>query len=185
MKKNSVYVIAGPTAVGKGTVVKRLLSLYPQLKVSVSMTTRQPRPDEVDGKDYSFVSFDDFENLIEAGQFLEWAQVHGKHYYGTPREWVEQQQSQGQTVVLEIDLAGARQVRASMPEANFIFLAPPSWEELVARLSNRATESKEEQARRLETARAELASAGEFDSIVINDNLDQAVRELAKLMGIV
>lgn len=184
MKKNLVYVIAGPTAVGKGTVVKRLLSLYPQLAVSVSMTTRPPRPGEKDGEDYRFVSRSDFENLIEGGQFLEWAQVHGNHYYGTPRQWVEEQQAQGSVVVLEIDLAGARQVRESMPEANFIFLAPPSWEELVSRLTGRGTESAEEQERRLITAREELASAGEFDVVVTNDNLEETVAELAGLMGI-
>lgn len=177
-------VLVGPTAVGKGTVVHALLSRHPEIALSVSATTRAPRPGEINGTHYFFVSDDEFDRLVNDGQMLEWALVHGAHRYGTPRNPVEQWLSEGKSVLLEIDVAGARQVRASMPQAHFIFLAPPSWDELKRRLTERGTETLEEQERRLTTARAELDAAHEFDAIVINDDLDQAVTDLAVLMGL-
>lgn len=180
----SLTVLSGPTAVGKGTVVRALASRYPDLAISVSATTRPPRPGEVDGEDYYFVSERDFDQLIETGQLLEWATVHGRYRYGTPRGPIEEALAGGQSVLLEIDLAGARQVRETMPEAKFVFLMPPSREELGRRLVGRGTEDEEEQQRRLETAEREMAAAGEFDAIVINDKVESAVRQLAELMGL-
>lgn len=169
---------------GKGTVVGRLRSLYPELAVSISATTRAPRPGEVDGVDYFFVSDREFDRLIREDGLLEWAVVHGRHRYGTPRAWVDEQVSGGRTVLLEIDLNGARQVRHTMPEATFIFLMPPSWEELERRLVGRGTEDAQECTRRLETARVEMAAVDEFEDVVTNDNLDTAVEQLAGLMGL-
>ncbi|MDE2408835.1 MAG: guanylate kinase [Actinomycetales bacterium] len=175
-------VIAGPTAVGKGTVIKHILDNYPQVKLSVSATTRAPRPGEVDGVSYHFLSTDAFDAKIAAGQMLEYAVVHGANKYGTLREPVEQALAAGEQIILEIDIQGARQVKAAMPEANLIFIAPPSWEELVHRLTGRGTESAEEQARRLETARTELAAQGEFDHVVINDEVAECARRIVELM---
>ncbi|MSS83916.1 guanylate kinase [Actinomycetaceae bacterium WB03_NA08] len=184
MKTPPILVLAGPTAVGKGTVVRRLRELYPQIVVSVSATTRRPRPGEVDGADYFFVSDEQFDTLISSDALLEWATVHGRDRYGTPREWVEAQVRAGHPVILEIDLDGARQVRETLPSAVFVFLLPPSWEELVKRLTGRGTESVDERQRRLETAKVELAAASEFDHCVINDNVDNAVQKLASLLGL-
>ena len=177
-------VLAGPTAVGKGTVVQALRKLHPELVVSVSATTRPPRPGEVDGVHYRFLSDDEFDELIASDGMLEWATVHGRHRYGTPRGPVEDALARGERVLLEIDLDGAHQVRSSMPGARFIFLAPPSWDALVARLVGRGTENEEERLRRLETAKIELAAEAEFDVTVINDDLDRTVSELAQLMGL-
>lgn len=177
-------VLAGPTAVGKGTVVQALRKLHPELVVSVSATTRPPRPGEVDGVHYRFLSDGEFDELIASDGMLEWATVHGRHRYGTPRGPVEDALARGERVLLEIDLDGARQVRASMPGARFIFLAPPSWGALVARLVGRGTENEEERLRRLETAKIELAAESEFDVTVINDDLDRTVSELAQVMGL-
>ncbi len=177
-------VIAGPTAVGKGTIIKRLVEKYGDAWVSVSATTRPPRPEEVDGEDYVFVSTGEFDRMVEAGEFLEWAIVHGEHRYGTPRLPVEEHLAQGIPSILEIDLAGVRQVRRSMPEALFVFILPPSWEELVRRLKLRDTEDDEERARRLRTARVEMGRVHEFDEVVINDDLEEAVdRVHALVMG--
>lgn len=175
-------VIAGPTAVGKGTVIKHILANYPQVKLSVSATTRAPRPGEVDGVSYHFLTADAFDAKIAAGQMLEYAVVHGANKYGTLREPVEQALAAGEQIILEIDIQGARQVKAAMPEANLIFIAPPSWEELVHRLTGRGTESAEEQATRLETARTELAAQGEFDHVVINDEVAECARRIVELM---
>ncbi len=177
-------VVAGPTAVGKGTVVAKLRDLHPEILVSVSATTRSPRPGEVDGRHYFFVTDEAFDELVATGQMLEWATVHGTHRYGTPRRPVEEALTQGRAVVLEIDLDGARQVRRAMPNAHLIFLAPPSWEELERRLIGRGTEDAQERARRLHTARTELAAEREFDDIVINDDVDKAASALARLMGL-
>ena len=177
-------VLAGPTAVGKGTVVQALRLRHPELVVSVSATTRAPRPGEIDGVHYHFLSDPQFDELVEDGGMLEWAKVHGLHRYGTLRRPVEQALTAGKSVLLEIDLDGARQVRRSMPEAHFVFLAPPSWDVLVARLLERGTEDEEERARRLETAKTELAAESEFDVTVTNDDLDVAVAELARVMGL-
>ena len=179
-----VTVLAGPTAVGKGTVSAAIRARYPQIWLSVSATTRAPRPGEVDGVHYRFVSEEDFSSLIDQGQMLEWAVVHGRNKYGTPRGPVEQKVAEGRPVLLEIDLAGARQIRESMPEARFVFLAPPDWDTLVDRLVGRGTEDSEERERRLQTARIELAAEGEFDVTIVNDTVDRAADELADLLGV-
>lgn len=185
MKQASrVFVLSGPTAVGKGTVVKALQAKYPQLAVSISATTRPPRPGEHHGVHYFFVTEEEFARMKQQGDLLESATVHGAYQYGTPRFGVQEMLEEGRTVLLEIDLEGARQIRRTLPRARFIFLAPPSWEELERRLIGRGTESFEEQTRRLKTARQELDAAGEFDHIVTNDKLDDAVRQLADIMGL-
>lgn len=177
-------VLAGPTAVGKGTVSADVRARYPQVWLSVSATTRAPRPGEVDGVHYLFVSAEEFDRMVAAGEMLEWAVVHGRNRYGTPRGPVEEHLAAGIPTLLEIDLQGARQVRASMPDARFVFLAPPSYDELVRRLVGRGTEDAEERARRLETARVELAYEHEFDVTIVNDDVTRATDELAALMGV-
>ncbi|MDN5898533.1 MAG: guanylate kinase [Brachybacterium sp.] len=179
-----VTVLAGPTAVGKGTVSAAIRARYPEIWLSVSATTRAPRPGEVDGVHYRFVSEEEFSSLVENGQMLEWAVVHGRNKYGTPRGPVEQKVAEGRPVLLEIDLAGARQVRDSLPEAQFVFLSPPDWDTLVDRLVGRGTEEAEERERRLATARVELAAEDEFDVTIVNDTVDRAADELARLLGV-
>jgi guanylate kinase len=178
-------VLAGPTAVGKGTVSTYIRDNYPEVWLSVSATTRPPRPGEVDGVHYFFFSAERFDELVATGQMLEWAVVHGVNRYGTIRSTVEQAMAEGKSVLLEIDLQGARQVKESMPEANFVFLAPPTWDEMVRRLVGRGTETPDEQRRRLETAKLELAAEPEFDFTVINDDVKRAADELVSLMGLV
>jgi guanylate kinase len=175
-------VLAGPTAVGKGTVSADVRARYPQVWLSVSATTRTPRPGEVDGVHYHFVSSDEFDRLVAEGELLEWAVVHGRNRYGTPRGPVEQRLAAGQHALLEIDLQGARQVRETMPDALFVFLKPPSWEELVRRLVGRGTETEEERTRRLVTAREELAAETEFDVTVVNREVRDAAEQLVALM---
>ncbi|MDO5048355.1 MAG: guanylate kinase [Actinomycetaceae bacterium] len=182
--RQRLTVVAGPTAVGKGTVVSRLLERYPQIYLSVSATTRSPRPGEIDGQHYHFMSPERFQELIDKDQLLEWATVHGVHNYGTPREPIERALAEGRPALLEIDLAGVRLVKQKMPDARFIFIEPPSWDELVSRLRGRGSETEEEMARRLETARVELKAAGEFDHVLINDEVERTVDELASLMGL-
>lgn len=157
---------------------------YPSVWLSVSATTRPARPGEIDGVHYLFVSEREFDALVERGELLEWAVVHGRYRYGTPRAPVEEHLAAGHPVLLEIDLAGARQVRASMPGARFVFLAPPTWDELVRRLVGRGTERRAERERRLTTARDELASQTEFDHVIVNDDVRRATDELAVLMGV-
>lgn len=176
-------VLAGPTAVGKGTVAQYVRAQFPQVWHSVSVTTRAPRPGERDGEHYHFVDDAAFERMRQAGDLLEWAVVHGHAKYGTPRAPVEEVLAQGRAALLEIDLQGARQVRAVMPDALFVFLAPPSWEDLLARLTGRGTESAAEQQSRLLTARTELAAASEFDAVVVNDEVERAAHELVSLMN--
>jgi guanylate kinase len=168
--------------VGKGTVVTRLSQEHPEIFVSVSVTTRPPRPGEIDGVHYHFVSADEFDALIARGGLLEWATVHGVHRYGTPRAPVLQAIAEGRPALLEIDLQGARQVRDSWPDAQFVFLVPPSWEELERRLVGRGTESAAQRERRLETARAEMAAQAEFDHVVVNAEIGQAVKGLVALV---
>ena len=179
---SGLSVISGPTAVGKGTVVRYLLENFENLHLSVSATTRDPRPGEVDGVDYFFLTKDEFKLLIETGQMLEYATVHGSNFYGTPRQPVETAIAQGKQVILEIDIQGARQVKASRPETKTVFIAPPSWEELVSRLRSRATENEAEQAVRLETAKTELEAQGEFDYVVINDDVARCAHEVLELI---
>lgn len=175
-----LVVLAGPTAVGKGTVAQAVRERYPDVRHSVSWTTRAPRPGEIDGVHYRFVDDEAFDALVAERGFLEWALVHNSYRYGTPRQAVLDTLESGHSVLLEIDLAGARQVRASMPDALLVFLAPPSWDELVRRLVGRGTEGAEERARRLETARVELASQGEFDVVIVNRDVHKAAAELVQ-----
>ncbi len=177
-------MLAGPTAVGKGTVSADVRDRYPEVWLSVSATTRTPRPGEVDGVHYYFLSPERFDQMVAAGEFLEWAVVHGRHRYGTPRGPVLEHLALGVPALLEIDLSGARQVREAMPEARFVFLAPPSWEELERRLVGRGTEDVEERARRLATARVELAAEAEFDHTIVNDDVHRATDELVSVMGL-
>ncbi len=177
-------VLAGPTAVGKGTVSADVRARYPDVWLSVSATTRDPRPGEVDGVHYHFVSPERFDEMAERGELLEWAVVHGRNRYGTPRRPVEERLAAGEPALLEIDLQGARQVRQTMPEALFVFLAPPSWEELERRLVGRGTEGPEERARRLDTAKVELAAESEFDVTIVNDEVHRATDELVRIMGL-
>ena len=180
--RGRLVVLAGPTAVGKGTVAAAVRERFPEVWVSVSATTRPPRPGELDGVHYHFVSEEEFDRLVADDDLLEWAVVHGRHRYGTPRRPVEEVLATGRPALLEIDLAGARQVRAQLPDALFVFLKPPSWEELVRRLAGRGTESEEERARRLATARAELAAETEFDATVVNREVHAAADELVALI---
>ena len=175
-------VLAGPTAVGKGSVAADIRKNHPEVWISVSATTRKPRPGEVHGRHYWFVSDEEFDELVAAGQLLEWAVVHRGARYGTLRKPVEEALAEGRPALLEIDLQGARQVRQSMPGAMFVFLAPPSWEELVRRLVGRGTETPEERERRLETAREELAAESEFDVTVVNTEVHAASEELVALI---
>jgi guanylate kinase len=179
---NQLIVLAGPTAVGKGTVVKHILENYPNVHLSVSATTRSPRPGEVEGLSYYFLTHDEFDAMIESGDMLEYAVVHGQNKYGTPKQPVLAALQAGKQVILEIDIQGARQVKQSMPAAKLVFIAPPSWGELVKRLQGRGTETAEEQARRLETAKLELAAQSEFDYVVINDEVARCASEVVDLM---
>ena len=174
-------MLSGPSGVGKGTVVAALAKRVSQLWVSVSVTTRFPRPGEIEGVSYQFVSDAEFDRMIAAGEFLEHAS-YGAHRYGTPRRPVEEHLAAGVPALLEIDLQGARQVKAAMPEVFTVFLAPPSWEELVRRLTGRGTEAPEVAAARLERARAELAAEPEFDAVVVNESVEQACDELITLL---
>jgi guanylate kinase len=176
-------VLSGPSGVGKGTVVAALARKVSGLWVSVSVTTRHPRPGEIDGVNYRFVDNDRFDAMIAAGEFLEHA-VYGAARYGTPRRPVEERLAAGLPALLEIDLQGARQVRAVMPQACCVFLAPPSWEELVRRLVGRGTESSTVAQARLERARLELAAEREFDAVVVNESVEQACDDLIALLGL-
>ena len=179
-----LVVLAGPTAVGKGTVAAAVRQDHPEVWISVSATTRAPRPGEQDGVHYLFVDDAEFDRLIAEDRLLEWAVVHGTHRYGTPRGPVEEALAAGRPAMLEIDLQGARQVRRTMPEALFVFLKPPSWEELVRRLVGRGTESDEERERRLATAVEELEAESEFDVTIVNREVHDAAAELVTLMRI-
>ncbi|MFM2024751.1 MAG: hypothetical protein RLZZ56_764 [Actinomycetota bacterium] len=181
--KSKLAVIAGPTAVGKGTVVRQLLASHPEIKLSVSATTRAPRPGEVDGMDYFFWTQERFDEALANNELLEYATVHGTNRYGTPRKPVEEALSRGEKVVLEIDIQGAQQVKKVMPEALTIFILPPSWDELVRRLSTRGTEDLGEQEKRLRTAVVELAAAEDFEYQVINDDVDKCAAKVLELMS--
>jgi guanylate kinase len=178
-----LVVLAGPTAVGKGTVSAYIRDNYPEVHLSVSATTRPPRRGEVDGIHYFFVTDQEFDRMVAEHELLEWAVVHNSYRYGTPRPPIEVALAQGKRVLLEIDLQGARSVRREMPTAILVFLLPPSWEELVRRLTGRGTEDREEQARRLATARVELAAQDEFDFRVVNTDVADAAREVVELMA--
>ncbi|MFZ9736785.1 MAG: guanylate kinase [Prochlorotrichaceae cyanobacterium] len=169
-----VVVLTGPSGVGKGTLLRSVLSQHPELHLSVSATTRSPRPGEVEGQDYYFVSQSVFEDWVATGQLLEWAEYAG-NYYGTPRQPVLAQLAQGKTVILEIELEGARQVRQTFPEALQVFVLPPSLAVLEERLRGRSQDSAAAIEKRLDRAKVELAAADEFDVQIVNDSLDQAI----------
>ena len=178
-----LVVLAGPTAVGKGTVSTHIRENHPDVLLSVSATTRAPRPGEVDGVHYYFVDDDEFDRMVRDREMLEYATVHNSHRYGTPRPPVDAALDEGRSVLLEIDLQGARQVRAAMPEAVLVFLLPPTWDELVRRLIGRGTEEAAEQQRRLETAKVELAAQDEFDVKVVNRDVAVAAQEVVDLLS--
>ena len=178
-----VVVLSGPSAVGKSTLVRCLRERIPDLHFSVSATTRAPRPGETDGVDYHFVTPGRFQELIDDGALLEWAEIHGGlHRSGTVAHPVREAVEAGHPVLIEVDLAGARAVKAAMPEAISVFLAPPSWEALEARLIGRGTETPEVIERRLSTARTELAAQNDFDEVVVNSQLETACSELVSLL---
>ena len=180
-QRSRLVVLAGPTAVGKGTIAACVRDTHPEIWISVSVTTRAPRPGEVDGVHYHFISDAEFDAMIANDGLLEWAVVHSAARYGTPRAPVEEQLAAGKPALLEIDLQGARQVRERMPDALMCFLAPPSWDELVRRLVGRGTEGPEERERRLATARVELEAEGEFDVTIVNTDVESACQELVDL----
>jgi guanylate kinase len=176
-----VFVITGPSGVGKGTLIRTLLERIPELELSVSATTRAPRPGEVDGVDYHFLSEAEFDGRVLEGDFLEHADYSGRRY-GTLRSELERRLAAGASVVLEIEVQGARQVKEKMPDAMRIFIAPPSEEALRTRLVGRGTDDEAQRERRLATAKEELAAQDEFDIVVVNDRLDDAADELERIV---
>jgi guanylate kinase len=183
-RPSRLVVLAGPTAVGKGSVSTYIRENFPEVHLSVSATTRKPRPGEVDGVNYYFVTDEEFDDLEATGRMLETATVHNAYRYGTPRAPIDEALAAGRSVLLEIDIQGARSVKRAMPEAVLVFLLPPTWEELVRRLIGRGTEDAAEQARRLETAKIELAAQDEFDYKVVNHTVSEAAQEVVDLMSV-
>ncbi|MFB2646945.1 guanylate kinase [Raphidiopsis sp. BLCC-F218] len=176
-----LIVLTGPSGVGKGTLMQKLLAQHPQLYYSVSATTRSPRPGEIDGKSYFFITPNSFQELVAQGEFLEWAEFAG-NYYGTPRAAVLQQIQLGRSVILEIELAGARQIKASYPDALSIFILPPSFLELENRIRARGQDSDEAITRRLNRAKEEIKAASEFDIQIVNDDLPTTLNELETIL---
>jgi guanylate kinase len=174
-------VLSGPSGVGKGSVVAEIRRHHPSVWLSVSVTTRSPRPGETDGVEYHFVSRAEFDRMVAAGELLEHAEYAG-NCYGTPRQPVERRLAAGLPALLEIELQGARQVRKVMPDAQFVFLAPPSWDELVRRLVGRGTEDDETIRARLDVAQVELEAEKEFDVVLVNDRVERAAKELVALL---
>ncbi len=179
--KGRLIVITGPSGVGKGTLVRELLQRHRELHLSVSVTTRSPRPGEVEGKHYYFVDRNQFEDMVEKGELLEWAEFAG-NYYGTPLDPVKQRIEAGESVLLEIELMGARQIRERFPQAQQIFIQPPSLVELERRLRSRGQDSDEAIARRLERASEEIDAASEFDFQLVNDDLEEALKQLENVL---
>ena len=182
-RSGRLFVITGPSGVGKGTIVSRLLSIYKKVWLSVSSTTRKPRAGEIHGEHYFFTDRDDFNQLIASGGFLEWAEFAG-NFYGTPVDAVQTKIKEGRTVLLEIELEGARQVKKSYKNAFMIFIAPPDFNELEKRIRGRATDSEMSIKKRLKRAQEELKAMEEFDAIVINNDLDKAVKDIALVMNL-
>jgi guanylate kinase len=180
-RHSRLTVLSGPSGVGKGTVTAALRSIYPDIWISVSATTRRPRPGEVNGREYHFVDDHEFDRMVSDGEFLEWDEHFGRKY-GTPRRPVEDRLSAGLPALLEIDLAGARQVRRSMPDALLVFLSPPSWEELVRRLTGRGSEDTDAISERLGRARVELAAGSEFDVTLVNTSVQDVCRRMIPLI---
>ena len=181
LSRHRLTVVSGPSGVGKSSVVGELRKLEPDIYFSVSVTTRGPRPGEVDGAHYHFVDRAEFDEMIADGRLLEWAEFAGNRY-GTPREPVEKALAEGRPAILEIELQGARQVRAAMPEARLVMLMPPSWDELVGRLTGRGTENEAAVKARLAEAERELAAAGEFDERLVNADVREAAEHLLSLI---
>lgn len=179
-----VTVISGPTAVGKGTVVTELRRRHPEVWVSVSATTRSPRPSEAEGEHYLFIDDAAFDELIATDELLEWATVHGSARYGTPAAPVRAAVAAGKRVILEIDLQGARQVLQRLDGVRSVFIAPPNRDALKQRLVGRGTETPDQMERRLATAELELAAAGEFQHVIVNDDLGSTVNQLVDLLGL-
>lgn len=177
METGRLIVLTGPSGVGKGTLLRSLLQRHPELYFSISVTTRSPRPGEMDGKDYYFISRSDFEEMVKAEKFLEWAEYAG-NYYGTPRLQVEEHIARGESVILEIELEGARKIGKTFPDALRIFILPPSLPELEQRIRRRGTDSEEAISRRLSRAGDELAAATEFDIQIINDDLENTIHRI-------
>jgi guanylate kinase len=184
MASGKLIVLTGPSGVGKGTLVRALLVRHPELYLSVSATTRSPRLGEVDGKDYYFLPRADFEKMIQQNELLEWAEYAG-NYYGTPRTKVEEQINQGNTVLLEIEVIGAKAIKQTFPDAVRIFILPPSFAELERRLRGRATDSEAAMMRRLDRAKEELEASLEFDQTIVNDNLEIALKDLELAISII
>ncbi|WP_199433156.1 guanylate kinase [Qaidamihabitans albus] len=182
LARHRLTVVSGPSGVGKSSVVAELRRLCPDVYFSVSVTTRPPRAGEVDGEHYRFVDRETFDSMVAAGEFLEYAEFAG-NCYGTPRAPVEAALDSGRPAVLEIELQGARQVRAAMPDARLVMLLPPSWDELVGRLTSRGTERQDAVRSRLAEAQTEIAAAGEFDARVVNDDVQAAARRLLDLVA--
>lgn len=175
MTKGKLIVITGPSGVGKGTLVRKLLNRHRELTLSISMTTRNPRPGEVEGQDYYFVTREQFAEMIEARSLLEWAEYTG-NCYGTPRQQVEEKLAQGRDIILEIELLGARQIKSSFPNTRSIFILPPNFSELERRLRNRGNDSETTINKRLERAQIEIQAASEFDNQIVNDDLEQTLQ---------
>ena len=180
--RGGLFVVAGPSGVGKGTVIRRVLDIRPDIVLSVSATTRSPRPGETEGTDYRFVTDPDFDRLVADHAFLEWADIFGHHRSGTLAEPVERDRARGKPVILEIDVQGARQVQEREPDAVLIFLAPPSLDELERRLRARGTEDEAQLERRLAAAEREIGEAGSFGHVVVNEQVDQAAAEIARII---
>ncbi|MCS7253407.1 MAG: guanylate kinase [Armatimonadota bacterium] len=179
--RGRLFVVSGPSGVGKGTLLKLVLPTLPNVLYSISVTTRPPRLGEVDGRDYFFVTDEQFKRMIEDGEFLEWANVYG-HMYGTPRKWVEEKLASGYDVVLEIDVQGAMQVKERCKDAILILILPPSMEELQRRITKRALDSPEEIERRMNKAKWEISFRDRFDFQIVNDDLNRAAGELRRIL---
>ena len=177
----NLYVVAAPSGAGKTTLVRMLLEREPAVHLSISFTTRAPRPGEQNGREYHFIAVDAFRGMISRDEFLEWAEVHG-NFYGTSKKWISDQLAEGHDVLLEIDWQGAQQVRKLFPEAIGVFILPPSMDELTRRLTGRGTDAPDVIERRLAAAEAEMRHVGEFDYVIINDQLDQALDDLRAIV---